>query len=261
MILYCAIINFYQEISDPKNLTPWLSIFKSLDHPTISFFMPNQLRRTFITKFLGNENNKKAPGLCLLSSSSFDGLARAVAWRERARPMKIDELLSPRKTRRSKITLRRMRASTKPPTTWVSAIPRFGPLCAKASRSQVESLHALKVNHLTESNMSNCVAHWLLSQPDSLEQKVCWSDEKWFVLQPLPSSWKDWRQLLKTSRARPPSTWSARQSQMFGKDIKRTSRQKRTTSKPSSNSYRNFILSLYISMFINSFSWSFWISI
>ena len=44
----------------------------------------------------------------------------------------------------------------------------------------------LKVNRLTESNMSGRVAHWLLSQPDSFEQKVCWSDEKWFVLQPLP---------------------------------------------------------------------------
>ena len=35
------------------------------------------------------------------------------------------------------------------------------------------------------------LSHWLIAQPEGFEQKVIWSDEKWFCLHPLPNSQTD----------------------------------------------------------------------
>ena len=50
-----------------------------------------------------------------------------------------------------------------------------------------------KVNRLTERNKEDRLtfAHWLLAQPEGFEQKICFSDEKWFVLHPTPNSQTD----------------------------------------------------------------------
>ena len=51
----------------------------------------------------------------------------------------------------------------------------------------------LKVNRLTDRNKEDRLTfvRWLMEQPEEFEQKVIWSDEKWFVLHPAPNSQTD----------------------------------------------------------------------
>ena len=50
-----------------------------------------------------------------------------------------------------------------------------------------------RVNRLTPKNKQDRLtfSHWLLAQPEGFEQKVIWSDEKWFCLHPSPNSQTD----------------------------------------------------------------------
>ena len=48
----------------------------------------------------------------------------------------------------------------------------------------------IKVKRLTNQNKLDrlAFAQWLLSQPEEFEQKVCFSDEMWFMVHPMPNS-------------------------------------------------------------------------
>ena len=158
-----------------------------------AFFTPNQLRRAFITEFLGDQNHKKAPGRNAFyrliqrfsETGGVTGKGKADEDRRTAVTEENIQIVEDYFTQNEKKNIREASDDLDLCYSTIWTILR--------KSLKWKAYKPLKVNRLTESNKSDRVAfaRWLLAQPEGFEQKVCWSDEKWFVLHPSPNSQTD----------------------------------------------------------------------
>ena len=259
MIPSCANINICHDISDATNSTPWFPISQSarnVDHPTISFFL---CQVGFAVHSSSNILAMKTTGRrreVTLSWGSFNGLTRPELsrdgkgqdwWRSKNRHHR-------RKHQdRQRLLYGDWKASTKPPTTWISAIPKFGPSCT-ASQDRGRP-------HLPSSQFQG-----QRHQPPLRDQVA-----------PLLARFKFlWLLLVVRHDQRPTMQAGDHRGIGGGCQIRRAhlscphdphgsrkcseknaSSREGATLKPYSNSFRSSTLSLYLLMFINSFLWSF----
>ena len=140
MILYCANINFYHEISNAMNLTPyspfskvWIKQQSVFLHqisyavhssPNFSALKTTRRRQDLSAFFWLVQWFGETEGITGKGKTNED--RQSVVIKEN---MKIITDL-----RRMKI-----RESAKPQTTWISVIPQFGPFCAKSSSGKPTS--------------------------------------------------------------------------------------------------------------------------
>ena len=158
-----------------------------------AFLTPSQLRRAFITEFLGAENHKKAPKRYAFSrlvqrfseTGGVTGRSKTDEDRRTAVTEENIKIVEDYFTENEKKSIREASDDLGLTFSTIWTILR--------KSLKWKAYKPLKVNRLTENNKSDRVAfaHWLLSQPEGFEQKVIWSDEKWFVLHPSPNSQTD----------------------------------------------------------------------
>lgn len=154
---------------------------------------PTQLRRAFIKEFVGAENHAKAPHrkafLRLVKrfdeSGGITGRAKTLEDRRTALTEENIQRVEDYFTNNEKNSIRTASEDLDLCYSTIWTILRKS-LHWKAYRP-------LKVNRLTDKNREDRLAfvRWFKQQPEHFEQKVVWSDEKWFVLHPAPNSQTD----------------------------------------------------------------------
>ena len=224
-----------------------------------AFFTPNRLRRAFILKYFGNENHRKAPGShTFLKLIQWFDETGAEPWRERPRLMKIEEPPSPKKTSRSsKTTLWRLKS--------IHKASDHLDLCYSKVWTILHGLTRQRRPYLPSSQFQG-----QRHQPplrDQVAPLLARFKFPWLLLvvrhdqRPTMQAGDHWGigggcQIRRAHLSCPHDPHGSRKC-----SEKHASRQKGATLKPDSNSFRSSTLSLYLLMFINSFLWSFQISI
>ena len=152
-----------------------------------------QLRRAFVIEFLGAENHAKAPHrrafqrLVQRFDASGGVTGRAKTEEDRRTTVTNENIRRVEEyfTANEKVSLRDAAADLDLSYTMIWKILRK---CLKW-----KAYRPLKVNRLTEKNKEDRLefVRWFHGQPEHFEQKVVWSDEKWFVMHPAPNSQTD----------------------------------------------------------------------
>ena len=262
MIPSCANINFYHDISDAKNSTPWFPISQSarnVDHPTISFFYAKSALPCIHPQIFWLWKPQEGAG------KSHFLEAHSMVWRDRSWAVtgkaKTDE------DRRTAIT----EENIKIVKDYFMEIEKHPQSLRPLGSLLFQSLDHPARPHKTEDVLTflrlNFKGSVISRRSDQVAPLLARFRFPWLLLvvrhdQRPTMQAGDHRgigggcQIRRAHLSCPHDPHGSRKC-----SEKNASSQKGATLKPYSNSFRSSTLSLYLLMFINSFLWSFQISI